>query len=135
MAKQIKSKTRTTAKKQGFQFKWWMGAGLVALVAVIGVIVVRYSNAAEAGLVYDVAVGGLINTDTWSATRYTQGVALTGTLKATYLVGDNTKVGQWVLDTDFPQCGMLQTAQFKNVTTKTPAPGYYKFTTQTCPKG
>jgi hypothetical protein len=58
MAKQIKSKTRTTAKKQGFQFKWWMGAGLVALVAVIGVIVVRYSNAAEAGLVYDVAVGG-----------------------------------------------------------------------------
>lgn len=45
MAKQTKSKTRTTAKKQGFQFRWWMGLGLVVIIALIGAVVVRFSNA------------------------------------------------------------------------------------------
>ncbi len=43
--KQTKSKTRTTTKKQGFQFKWWMAAGLVIVVALVGVLVLRFSNA------------------------------------------------------------------------------------------
>lgn len=43
--KQTKSKTRTTAKKQGFQFHWWMAAALVAVVALVGVLVLRFSKA------------------------------------------------------------------------------------------
>lgn len=47
MASNTKSKTRTTAKKQGFQFKWWMGLGLVIIIAVVGVVIVRFSNASS----------------------------------------------------------------------------------------
>lgn len=45
MTKQTKSKSRTTAKKQGFQFRWWMAAGLVIVVALVGVLVLRFSKA------------------------------------------------------------------------------------------
>ena len=47
MATNTKSKSRTATKKQGFQFKWWMGLGLVAIIAVIGVVIVRFSNASS----------------------------------------------------------------------------------------
>lgn len=44
--KQTKLKTRTSGKKQGFKFRWWMGVLLVVIVAAIGIIVLRFSNAA-----------------------------------------------------------------------------------------
>ncbi len=41
-----KSNVRNGASKSGgFKFKWWMGVGLVAIIAVIGVVIVRFSNA------------------------------------------------------------------------------------------
>lgn len=40
----------STSKKPGFKLKWWMGLGLVALVALVGVVVIRFSNAS--GLTY-----------------------------------------------------------------------------------
>ena len=42
----VKSNVRKSSSKSGgFKFKWWMGLGLVAIIAVIGVVVVRFSNA------------------------------------------------------------------------------------------
>lgn len=41
-----KSKTRIASKnKTKFQFHWWMGLGLVLLVALIGIVIIRFSNA------------------------------------------------------------------------------------------
>ncbi len=41
-----KSNVRKGASKPGgFKFKWWMGVGLVAIIAIIGVVIVRFSNA------------------------------------------------------------------------------------------
>ncbi len=45
--KQTKSKTRTTTKKQGFQLRWWMAAALVVVVALVGILVLRYSRASN----------------------------------------------------------------------------------------
>lgn len=36
---------KSTSKSGGFKFRWWMGLVLIALIAVVGVIVVRFSNA------------------------------------------------------------------------------------------
>lgn len=44
--KQTRSKTRTSTKKQGFKFRWWMGVLLVLVIAVVGVAVLRFSQAA-----------------------------------------------------------------------------------------
>lgn len=47
-SKTNKSRVRkASSKKSGFQFKWWMGLGLVVLVAVVGIAVIRFSNAAN----------------------------------------------------------------------------------------
>lgn len=47
-----KSTSKATGKSSNFKFKWWMGLGLVVVVALIGVLVVRFSNAAAVALVY-----------------------------------------------------------------------------------
>ena len=38
--------SKTSTKKSGFKFRWWMGLALVAVVAVVGLLVLRYSKAA-----------------------------------------------------------------------------------------
>lgn len=39
-------KTRTATKKQPkFQFQWWMAVGMVVLVALAGVLILRFSHA------------------------------------------------------------------------------------------
>lgn len=43
-----KSKTRTNSNRQSFKFRWWMAAGLVVFVALVGVLVLRYSHASVA---------------------------------------------------------------------------------------
>lgn len=35
------------AKRKGFQFKWWMGVVIAVIIAVVGLVVLRFSNAAE----------------------------------------------------------------------------------------
>lgn len=47
------SRTRVSksTSKGGFKFRWWMGLGLVIVVAVLGVLVLRFSNAGAAALV------------------------------------------------------------------------------------
>lgn len=42
------SRTRVSknTRKGGFKFRWWMAAGLVVVVALVGVLVLRYSKAA-----------------------------------------------------------------------------------------
>lgn len=50
MAK-TKTKSKTLNKKPGFKFQWWMGFVLIALVAVVGVAILRFSNA-SGGLSY-----------------------------------------------------------------------------------
>lgn len=49
-----KSKTSKTglAKKKGFQFKWWMGLIIVGIVAVVGLVVLNFSNASSVTKVY-----------------------------------------------------------------------------------
>lgn len=48
-AKTKKSTSRVSkaslSKKKGFQFRWWMAVLLVAVVAVVGVVILRYSRA------------------------------------------------------------------------------------------
>ena len=41
--------SKTSTKKSGFKFRWWMGALLVAVVAVIGIYVI-YTSRASADL-------------------------------------------------------------------------------------
>ena len=43
--KQTKLKTRTTTKKQGFKFRWWMGAVIVLVILIAGVAILRFSQA------------------------------------------------------------------------------------------
>lgn len=43
--KSSKSRVSNTTKKTGFKFRWWMGALLVAVVAVIGIYVIYSSRA------------------------------------------------------------------------------------------
>ena len=48
MPKPKSSKSRvakSTSKKSAFRFRWWMGLALVVLIAIIGVVVVRFSQA------------------------------------------------------------------------------------------
>ena len=37
--------SKSSSKKSGFKFRWWMGLGLVVLVALVGVLVIRFSRA------------------------------------------------------------------------------------------
>lgn len=47
-AKTSKSRvSNSVAKKAGFQFRWWMALVLVVAVAIVGVVVLRFSNAAS----------------------------------------------------------------------------------------
>jgi hypothetical protein len=46
MAAKKKPRVANSATKPNRLFKWWIGLGIVALVAVIGIAVVRFSNAA-----------------------------------------------------------------------------------------
>lgn len=39
------AKSRTSSKKSGFQFRWWMAAGLIVVVAIVGILVFRFSKA------------------------------------------------------------------------------------------
>lgn len=47
----LKSKTRTSktglSNKRRFQFRWWMGLVLVGVVAVVGLLVLRFSHASS----------------------------------------------------------------------------------------
>lgn len=36
---------KSISKSGGFKFKWWMGVGLVVVVALVGVLVLRFSHA------------------------------------------------------------------------------------------
>lgn len=47
MAKKITSRTSKTglSKKHGFRLRWWMGVVIVLIVAVVGVLVLRFSQA------------------------------------------------------------------------------------------
>lgn len=42
------NKSRTSSKKSSFKFRWWMAAGLVVIVALTGVLVLRFSRASTA---------------------------------------------------------------------------------------
>ncbi len=61
-SKTAKSRTSKTGltKRKGFQFKWWMGVALVLIVALVGIIVLRYSRAANGPIPPDAGtiVGG-----------------------------------------------------------------------------
>lgn len=46
MAKKA-TKSRISKKKSGFRFRWWMGVGIVVVIAVVGVVVVRFSQASS----------------------------------------------------------------------------------------
>lgn len=39
--------SKSTSKKSGIKFRWWMAAGLVAVVAIVGIVVLRYSKASS----------------------------------------------------------------------------------------
>lgn len=40
-----KSRVSNRAKKSGFKFHWWMGVVIVVIIAVVGIIVIRFSHA------------------------------------------------------------------------------------------
>ncbi len=48
--KTTKSTTKTRvskqAKKQGFKFRWWMGVVIILIVAIVGLVILRFSRAA-----------------------------------------------------------------------------------------
>lgn len=50
------SKTKQT--KKAFQFRWWMAASLVVIVAIAGILVLRYSQASSTGYIYTVKTTG-----------------------------------------------------------------------------
>lgn len=55
--KTTKSNVSKSAKKQSFKFRWWMAVILVMFVAVVGIIVLSFTYAAN-----------------WTGTRYSQSV-------------------------------------------------------------
>lgn len=60
MPKPKPSKSRvakSTNKKSSFRFRWWMGLVLVVLVALVGVLVLRFSNASGGNRVFTVGNG------------------------------------------------------------------------------
>lgn len=46
-----RARVSKNTSKGGFKFRWWMGLGLVIVVAVVGVLVLRFSKAGTAALV------------------------------------------------------------------------------------
>ncbi len=54
-----KSRVSNRAKKSGFKFHWWMGVIIVLIVAVVGIIVLRFSRAS--GPIAQVSCPGIHN--------------------------------------------------------------------------
>jgi hypothetical protein len=46
--KSSKSKVVKSSKSKGFQFKWWMGAIIIGIIAIVGIVVVNFSRAGTA---------------------------------------------------------------------------------------
>lgn len=42
---------KSTSKSGGFKFNWWMGLGLVLVIALVGLLVLRFSKAGTAALI------------------------------------------------------------------------------------
>ncbi len=63
--KNSKSSASRSTQLTQFTFKWWMALVLVGIVAVVGVVIVRFSNAAGPFAVNDTA--GNPHTCSWSS--------------------------------------------------------------------
>ncbi len=50
-----KSNVSRSAQLTQFKFKWWMAVALVGVVAVIGVVIVRFSNASDVNRTYQLS--------------------------------------------------------------------------------
>ena len=48
--KNKKSNVARSAKKQSFKFQWWMAAIGVGVIALVGIIVLRFSHASTNGV-------------------------------------------------------------------------------------
>lgn len=47
-----KSNVSKSAKKQSFRFRWWMAVIAVGVIAIVGIVVIRFSNAADVNHTY-----------------------------------------------------------------------------------
>lgn len=134
-------KYRTKSKKQGFQFSWWMAVGLVVIVAVVGVLVVRFSRAS--GQTFDITVNSAVRDGKYNIVQYYQGSGYNGTLTIpTYFPSQPDAYYDWTIDTNsylLTGCGKVYNTAFKQVKGNklTPGTNYkYEYTSDSsCPKG
>lgn len=92
--KTTKSRTsKTSTKKSGFKFRWWMGLGLVVLVALIGVLVVRFSHAGAVVLANPAGCPRVTLTQAHSKGAATSGLACLQTQRINYVQDVNISPG------------------------------------------
>ena len=92
--KTTKSRTsKTSTKKSAFKFRWWMGLGLVVLVALIGVLVVRFSHAGAVVLANPAGCPRVTLTQAHSKGAATSGLACLQTQRINYVQDVNISPG------------------------------------------
>lgn len=113
--KSSRSNVSKTTKKQSFKFRWWMAVILVLLVAVVGIVIVRFSRASGNDPIYDAMIAS--NNDA-RITIYVKGQPADGTvsvLQRSYSQGWETTQYRVRLDNGLVACGQIQTTNFKNI--------------------
>lgn len=76
-----KARVSKQAKKSKFQFKWWMGVVIIAIVIIVGVVVVRFSFAGTSYTVkIDDANGDPKTANKYYLTLYNQGASERGSI-------------------------------------------------------
>lgn len=121
--KKSNKRVAKSAKKSNFTFKWWMGVLIVAVVAVVGLIVLRFSNAST-GVTYTTYLGNKTDPNAKGGSYvnskiYDQGRVIYGWMGPSNTTNYGNTVNSWQFtsnDFSVKLCGHLQTTNFKSVT-------------------
>lgn len=123
--------SKSASKKSSLGFHWWYAAVAVLVIAIVGIAVIRLSNA-DTFAVYDFKVNTVgINTNSdfdYGITLYNQGNGQGESLR--HIIGENYSIVAGD-GTSAKSCGRVvlvgMNQQFKPVTVKLQAGKYYKY--------
>lgn len=134
-----KSRVSKSSKKSGFKFHWWFAMILVLLVAVIGLVIVRFSFA---GTSYDVVIDdSTAARDKFYLRLFNQGSSVRGSIVKHQIFGGwqgQPGFTEWrmTLDNGFVACGRLYNSNSKDISNPSlPTNAKWVVTNPQCGKG